>query len=779
MSMLRLMNRPAFRAALFRQFFIKYFALILVPAIAATIFTNVFVVRLIERDAEGLSAVMLRQDARQTDAGLKTLESGMIQLLSSPLLKTVLQNSARLPQSPEQAEPLYAMMAQMNALRSEPFVSGAFLYFTNADLVLDNNLYAGKSFYFSQQYALAPAGRERLLSALNGKKMMFFTEPYEVRRPGASAGSGGAAGAYDMSVVMSFPFNAERPEALLAVQLDREKLRQLAPAQESWLTGTAIVDAGRSVIVRSDAGLPDAAALSEVIRHGAEGALHRLDGKRAAFFLRSEFYPDWHYVSLIDAQSLMRPARTLYALSIGFMLFFLLVGTVVSYSLSRRLYHPISEIRRGLQAHPAHERPEDAADPAGSGNDFDLIRRFSRLLMHEHKELSQRVRGIQPIVQEDFVVRMLLGEFRDELSIGYYAKEIAFPFEPRRLRAVLVIEYHWFAHVQLSETSKTFLLAEMKDHILKTLSGDVWFGQTRSDALACIVHPEDASQSALLALAGAVRQALGSSADYMKATIGVGCPVAMAGELHSSYALALAMLKQKSLNAGVDILVDSEARDEREPLDSFLSAEEVNRITNMCRAGEAEAALTSALHLLEQGRQRQTGAFQMKSLVADLLNTWIRAVETQRDDLSISLYAELFEALNRCQTWEELRDCLIRVHGVLFPPPADKSRHEQLEEVACYIRDHYDEELSIEQFAASLHMSVSHFSRTFKEVVGEKYMEYITKVRLGEAKRLLQETDLKIEEIATRVGYLGSNAFIRIFRKYEGVTPGKFRGISK
>jgi AraC-like DNA-binding protein len=74
-------------------------------------------------------------------------------------------------------------------------------------------------------------------------------------------------------------------------------------------------------------------------------------------------------------------------------------------------------------------------------------------------------------------------------------------------------------------------------------------------------------------------------------------------------------------------------------------------------------------------------------------------------------------------------------------------------------------------------MSISHFSRTFKEIVGEKYVEYITKYRLEVAKRLLLETDLKIDDIAEKVGYLGRNSFIRIFRKYEGITPGKYRAV--
>jgi len=76
-----------------------------------------------------------------------------------------------------------------------------------------------------------------------------------------------------------------------------------------------------------------------------------------------------------------------------------------------------------------------------------------------------------------------------------------------------------------------------------------------------------------------------------------------------------------------------------------------------------------------------------------------------------------------------------------------------------------------------MNMSVGHFSRTFKEEVGEKYVEYIAKYRMNEAKRFLLETDMKIDDIAGKVGYWGRNSFIRNFRKYEGTTPAKFRSV--
>lgn len=65
------------------------------------------------------------------------------------------------------------------------------------------------------------------------------------------------------------------------------------------------------------------------------------------------------------------------------------------------------------------------------------------------------------------------------------------------------------------------------------------------------------------------------------------------------------------------------------------------------------------------------------------------------------------------------------------------------------------------------------------KAVGEKYMDYLLRRRLDEAKWLLLGTGLKIDDIALRVGYLSRNSFIKAFRKTEGVTPGKYRESSK
>jgi len=53
--------------------------------------------------------------------------------------------------------------------------------------------------------------------------------------------------------------------------------------------------------------------------------------------------------------------------------------------------------------------------------------------------------------------------------------------------------------------------------------------------------------------------------------------------------------------------------------------------------------------------------------------------------------------------------------------------------------------------------------------------EYIVQVRVREAKRLLESTDLTILQVSQQVGYATDIGFIRVFKKQEGITPGKYR----
>ena len=66
-------------------------------------------------------------------------------------------------------------------------------------------------------------------------------------------------------------------------------------------------------------------------------------------------------------------------------------------------------------------------------------------------------------------------------------------------------------------------------------------------------------------------------------------------------------------------------------------------------------------------------------------------------------------------------------------------------------------------------------SLQFKKEMGENFLDYVWKLRLEKAKRLLQESDLSIDEISAAVGYVNTSSFRRKFKQETGLSPSQLR----
>ena len=97
-----------------------------------------------------------------------------------------------------------------------------------------------------------------------------------------------------------------------------------------------------------------------------------------------------------------------------------------------------------------------------------------------------------------------------------------------------------------------------------------------------------------------------------------------------------------------------------------------------------------------------------------------------------------------------------------------------------YIRLHLAERMSLSRIALEAGSSSYHFVRLFQAYVGETPFEFLRRIRLVTALRMLQEdADVSVTEIALSVGYEASAAFNRSFRKTLEMTPSDFRNLGK
>ena len=105
----------------------------------------------------------------------------------------------------------------------------------------------------------------------------------------------------------------------------------------------------------------------------------------------------------------------------------------------------------------------------------------------------------------------------------------------------------------------------------------------------------------------------------------------------------------------------------------------------------------------------------------------------------------------------------------------DKSNH-LIQRVAQLTETLYaNNQLGIAMLAEKLNLNASYLSAQYKKITGENLLVYINQVRISHAKELLRDPKLTMMQIAQAVGYRSDVNLIRVFKKYEGITPGVYR----
>ncbi|MCR2806289.1 response regulator transcription factor [Paenibacillus soyae] len=100
------------------------------------------------------------------------------------------------------------------------------------------------------------------------------------------------------------------------------------------------------------------------------------------------------------------------------------------------------------------------------------------------------------------------------------------------------------------------------------------------------------------------------------------------------------------------------------------------------------------------------------------------------------------------------------------------SKHRQaVDFMLQYLHDNYAEDVTLGELADKVHMSRNYLSDIFKNMVGDTFNNYLTRVRMEKAKELLLEKNMLVYEVANRVGYKNVPYFSTLFKKYIGINP--------
>lgn len=101
--------------------------------------------------------------------------------------------------------------------------------------------------------------------------------------------------------------------------------------------------------------------------------------------------------------------------------------------------------------------------------------------------------------------------------------------------------------------------------------------------------------------------------------------------------------------------------------------------------------------------------------------------------------------------------------------------NQSLNQIKNYLRNHFNEPLTLEEAAFRIQLSPNYFSNLFKQTFQMNFTEYVTKLRMEEAKTLIKENEHTLKEVSYLVGYKDPNYFSRVFKKYFQQSPKQFQ----
>lgn len=165
----------------------------------------------------------------------------------------------------------------------------------------------------------------------------------------------------------------------------------------------------------------------------------------------------------------------------------------------------------------------------------------------------------------------------------------------------------------------------------------------------------------------------------------------------------------------------------------------------------------------------------IKEKYANCIIIFITAYD--RFDYAIeAMHIKAFDYL--LKPWKEERLCELintAIENVRGMQKTDGIVHSQKDIIKDYIDRNYKKDISTKDVAGILGYSDVYFSKVFKQLFDDNFINYLTKIRIDRAKVLLKDVSFNIKEVGKSVGYADSNYFTKVFKRSVGMSPSEYR----
>lgn len=304
-------------------------------------------------------------------------------------------------------------------------------------------------------------------------------------------------------------------------------------------------------------------------------------------------------------------------------------------------------------------------------------------------------------------------------------------------------------------------------------------GLERGRMVICLGASEMAGIQRVINSLGKLRMDFQNQTGEM-VSLGIGTPHRSVSGIKKSYEEALCALNYKVVRGPGSLVYYGEIRDILKT-PSHIAQEDVKELERCMNEMDSEGLSKVVESIFRKlGKMEALSPEVLQATAINLVLSGISKMPFMQLQLNEYLGKNILSLDNiaKFQTMEQLKNWIINVlQGMneLMLKQSMPEKRDVIEESKEYIARHFEQDITLNEISERFFINPYYFSQLFKKRTGVTYQKYLTGIRISRAKKLLEETDLKLFEISEMVGYSDVNHFRRVFEKYEGIKPNEYR----
>lgn len=580
-------------------------------------------------------------------------------------------------------------------------------------------------------------------------------------------------------ILSSYPLFSNMVEGTVCIALDERDILNMAISDDEHLEKYEfyILDNRNNLIISSNREqLPekDISILKEFANSKPEEKVKiKLQGKFVMLSLFKSSLVDWKYVVAVDYNQVAKVSSYIQRLTLVIVFALMLIGMLFAYFISKNLYRPIYKIMDIFGQGEKNDEQEFI-------DEFKVISEYICDMKQKNKKLMDNENENIRLIKEYYAQSLLLGvSLPDDMKNLLSGNgELSY----KRFYAVVI--YFAYTDIMEKEYKQSYLeTSRIIGDVLGTVNEICWLlTSIAQDRISVIINcdTDDILENAINTLFSEINK-YNVKRDY-KISIGIGNSVENISRIRVSYEQAETALKYRIPDSRLQILFAKNLGNTylNDIYIYYPVADEKKLVYDLLQ-GDYEGVRKTIEHLALKNKLDISSTIKkIEYFNTQILNTARKSIllSNLKDEEKFSLLMKFnenreFNEYDKMMNW--VLYCYKTVSEAILKTKSN-NKNEMIHSIIQYVDENYYKDISLDILSEHFGFNPKYISAYFKNNTGMNYIDYLNTVRIENAIHLIKgNRNLKISDIAQQVGFVSTNTFISTFRKYEGMTPGKYK----